>query len=46
VVAAWAIGVEGRKRFAGTALYSATGVAVAVARATWIDIPGFSGGES
>ena len=27
VVAAWAIGVDGRKRFAGTALYSATGVA-------------------
>jgi hypothetical protein len=45
VVAAWAIGVEGRKRFAGTALYSATGVALAVARATWIEIPGFAGGE-
>jgi hypothetical protein len=46
VVAAWAIGVEGRKRFAGTALYSATGVAVAVARATWIEIPSLPGGES
>lgn len=46
VVAAWAIGVDGRKRFAGTALYSATGVAVAVARATWIEIPGMPGGES
>jgi hypothetical protein len=45
VVASWAIGVEGRKRFAGTALYSATGVAVAVARATWIEISGFQGGE-
>ena len=31
VVAAWAIGVDGRMRFAGTALYAATGVAVAVA---------------
>jgi hypothetical protein len=46
VVAAWAIGVDGRKRFAGTALYSAAGVAVAVARATWIEIPGVQGGES
>ena len=46
VVAAWAIGVDGRKRFAGTALYSAAGVAVAVARATWIEIPSVPGGES
>ena len=46
VVAAWAIGVEGRKRFAGTALYSAAGVAVAVARATWIEIANMPGGES
>jgi hypothetical protein len=46
VVAAWAIGVDGRKRFAGTVLYSAAGVAVAVARATWIEIPGVQGGES
>ena len=46
VVAAWAIGVEGRKRFAGTALYSAAGVAVAVARATWIEIPSMPGVEA
>lgn len=46
VVAAWAIGAEGRKRFAGTALYSAAGVAVAVARATWIEIAGMPGGDS
>jgi hypothetical protein len=35
VVVTWPLGVDGRKRFAGTALYSA-GVPVAVARATWI----------
>lgn len=46
VVAAWAIGAEGRKRFAGTALYSATGVAVAVARATWIEIANMPGDDS
>jgi len=46
VVAAWSIGVEGRKRFAGTALYSASGVAVAAARATWIEIPSMPGGEA
>jgi len=46
VVAAWANGVEGRKHFAGTALYSAAGVAVAVARATWIEIPGMPGGKA
>lgn len=38
VVAAWAIGAEGRKRFAGTAVYGSAGNLVAVARATWIDI--------
>jgi hypothetical protein len=38
VVAAWPLGGEGRKRFAGTALYSATGTPIAVARATWIEI--------
>ena len=43
VVAAWAIGAEGRKHFAGTALYSAAGMPVAVARATWIEIPSMPG---
>ena len=38
VVAAWPLGAEGRKLFAGTALYSATGVPIAIARATWITI--------
>ena len=36
VVVAWPLGVDGRKRFAGTALYSAAGMPVASARATWI----------
>jgi hypothetical protein len=44
VVAAWSIGAEGRKRFAGTALYSAAGVPIAVARATWILIAALPGG--
>ena len=46
VVAAWALGVEGRKRFAGTALYSAAGAPVAVALATWIEIPARPAGDS
>lgn len=46
VVVAWAIGVEGRKRFAGTAIYSAAGEAIAVARATWIEIPALPGVDS
>lgn len=46
VIAAWAIGAEGRKRFAGTAIYSAAGQVVAVARATWIEIPAMPGGDS
>ena len=29
VVVAWPLGVEGRKRFAGTALYSAAGMPIA-----------------
>lgn len=39
VVAAWAIGVNGRKRFSGSAIYTADGTLVAKARATWIEIP-------
>jgi len=46
IVTAWAIGVEGRKRFAGTALYTAAGVQVALARATWIEIAAMPGGTS
>ena len=36
VVVAWPLGIDGRKRFAGTALYSAAGMPIASARATWI----------
>jgi hypothetical protein len=46
VVAAWPLGVEGRKRFAGTALWSATGRPIAVARATWIEIAALPAGAA
>jgi hypothetical protein len=36
VVLGWRIGEEGRKRFAGSALYSAGGDSLAYARSTWI----------
>lgn len=39
MVVAWPIGVNGRKRFAGSAIYTAEGALVAKARATWIEIP-------
>ena len=39
VVVAWALGTEGRKHFAGTAVLSASGIAVAAAKATWITVP-------
>lgn len=38
VVLGWGLGVEGRKRFAGSALYGEDGRTVAVARATWIEV--------
>lgn len=38
MVLAWPIGVDGRKRFSGSAIYTADGALVALARATWIDI--------
>jgi hypothetical protein len=40
VVAGWPIGGEGRKLFAGTALYDEAGNALAVATATWVVIRG------
>jgi hypothetical protein len=43
VVVAWSLGMEGRKRQAGTAVYSGSGAPVAVARATWIQIPAAQG---
>lgn len=36
VVVAWPLGEEGRKLYAGTALFSEAGEPLAVARATWI----------
>ena len=36
VVIGWRIGEDGRKRFAGSALYTANGDLVAHARSTWI----------
>jgi hypothetical protein len=36
VVVAWPLGEDGRKSFAGTALYAADGELLAVARQTWI----------
>jgi hypothetical protein len=36
VVAGWRIGEEGRKRYAGSALYTADGGLLAVSRSTWI----------
>lgn len=35
----WPIGAEGRKRFAGSALYTPEGQPVAVARAVWVEVP-------
>jgi hypothetical protein len=40
VVTGWRIGVDGRKMFAGTALSSADGEVLAVAKATWFGRPG------
>jgi len=39
VVVAWSLGEEGRRRFAGTALYTASGALVAAARAVWVAVP-------
>jgi len=38
VVIGWPLGIDGRKRFAGSAVISASGRPVAVARATWIEV--------
>jgi len=46
VVVAWPLGIEGRKRYAGTAIYSGSNAPVAVARATWIEIPAARSGDS
>lgn len=39
VALGWPLGAEGRKRFAGSALYAADGQLVAVARAVWVEVP-------
>ena len=39
VVTAWALGAEGRKRFAASAVHTDEGQLVAIARATWIEVP-------
>jgi hypothetical protein len=36
VVVGWPVGEEGRKRDAGSALYSHAGDVLAIARSTWI----------
>lgn len=39
IVAAWPLGVDGRKRFSGSALFSSSRELIAIARATWIEVP-------
>lgn len=39
VVTGWQIGVDGRKLFAGTAIFDAAGTPLAAARATWFQRP-------
>jgi len=39
VVLGWSLGVQGRKRHAGTAVYTADGRLIAKARAAWIEVP-------
>jgi hypothetical protein len=46
VAMGWPLQVEGRKRFAGSAVFSATGELVAVARAIWIEVPASAFKES
>lgn len=39
VVVGWLLGIEGRKRLAGSAVYAAGGRLVAVARTVWFEVP-------
>jgi hypothetical protein len=39
VTVGWSLGAEGRKRYAGSAIYTEAGAPVALGRATWIDVP-------
>ena len=46
IATGWMIGSEGRKRFVGSAVYTADGTPCAVARATWIVVPPGTAGAS
>jgi hypothetical protein len=35
----WPLQVDGRKRFAGSAVFSESGKLVALARAIWLEVP-------
>jgi hypothetical protein len=39
IAAGWSLGLDGRKRYAGSAVYAADGRTLALARAVWIDVP-------
>ncbi len=39
IVIGWPLQINGRKRIAGSALFSSAGTLVAVGRATWIEVP-------
>jgi hypothetical protein len=39
IVIGWPLQTDGRKRFAGSAVFSSSGRRVAVGRATWIEVP-------
>ena len=39
VVIGWPLGIEGRKRLAGSAVFALEGRLVAIARAVWIEVP-------
>jgi hypothetical protein len=39
VVLGWSLGIDGRKYYGGSALYSESGRPVAVAKGTWISLP-------
>ena len=45
VVTGWSLGQEGRKRYAGSAIFSGTGDAVALGKATWIEVSGSAFGS-
>ena len=39
IAVGWDLGAEGRKRYAGSAVHAANGALIAIARATWIEVP-------